>query len=480
MENNKGWMKKSVLIIIPMMAVYGLSAQEATTTDTTKLSFSEALKQMQLGNQLIMAANEEVKEKGYERKAAYGLFMPKVELTGAYTMLNDDVSLDLTGVKSSFGQFATALPPTMSPYFGALATKIPNSYMIQEQQFGMLSAGATLPIYAGGKIRTANKAAAVRVKEAEEKATEQTSKLTTELTTRYFAVCLAEDVIRVRKEVALGMETHVKQAESLVKNGMIASAEKLHAEVYKAEADRALLASQRDADVVKIALGSTLGIGTPVAPTSSLFYATDIQDVAYFKQQALANNPKLREVAINKELASLKLKGERANYLPTLAITGSHDIYRKDVNELVPEWFVAVGLKYTIFDGLSRMRKVQAAQSLEKRVENIEEKAKTDVQVQISSLYNQLMKTKEQLESIETSLKFSNEYLRVREKSFAEGYATSLDVVDAHLNLAKVKVERLNLIYTYDITLAQLLEASGLSQQIETYQTNAIQERYEK
>lgn len=90
------------------------------------------------------------------------------------------------------------------------------------------------------------------------------------------------------------------------------------------------------------------------------------------------------------------------------------------------------------------------------------------------------MKTREQLESIETSLNFATEYLRVREKSFAEGFATSLDVVDARLNLAKVKIERLNLVYTYDITLAQLLEASGLSQQIEQYQTNAIQERYEK
>jgi len=406
--------------------------------------------------------------------------MPKVELLGAYTILNDDIALDLKGFKSGIMEIAPTLPAPLNAVMGGLATKIPNSYTIQEQKFGILSAGAALPLYTGGKIRTANKAASVRVAEAKEKVTEQAATLITELTTRYYGLRLAEDVIAVRKEVLSGMDSHVKQAESLVRNGMIASAEKLHAEVYKAEAYRALQGSVRDADIVRSALSSTLGCQMVVAPTSELFVTNSLENLDYFQQQAQQNNPKLRQVAINKELAHLKVKIEKANYLPTLALTGSKEIYSNDLTNMVPDWFVAVGLKYTIFDGLSRTRKVQAAQSLEKRVENIEEKAKNDIHVQISSLYSQLMKTKEQLESIETSLKFSNEYLRIREKSFAEGFATSLDVVDARLNLAKVKIERLNLIYSYDITLAQLLEASGLSQQIEQYQTNAIQERYEK
>jgi len=261
---------------------------------------------------------------------------------------------------------------------------------------------------------------------------------------------------------------------------MIADAEKLHAEVYQAEAYRALQGSNRDAGVVRAALVSTLGTKGSIVTTSPLFLPTSIQDLDYFKQQALQSNSQLRQVAVNKQLADLNVKGEVANYLPTIALTGTKDLYNKDVTDLVPNWFVAVGVKYTLFDGLSRTRKVQAAKSLQRRVVDIQEKAQNDIQVLVTNLYEQLMKISEQLISIQTSLKFSEEYLRVREKSFSEGYATSLDVVDAQLNLSKVKIDRLNLIYTYDITLAQLLEASGLSQQIQTYQTNAIQEHYEK
>ncbi len=480
MNSKQEWIKKSVLLIIPMLMAAGLWAQELPTGDTTKLSFAEALKQMQIGNQLIWAANQEVKEKEFDKRAMVGLYMPRVEIIGAYTILNDDVSLDLKDLKNGATQFSEALPPTLKPYFGALAAKVPNSYILQEQKFGIISAAAALPLYTGGKIRTANKAAAVRVNEAKEKVTEQTASLITELTTRYYGLRLAEDVIEVRKVVLLGMDSHLKQAESLVRNGMIASAEKLHAEVYRAEAYRALQGSVRDADIVRSALSSTLGDQLIITPTSELFLSSNLENLDYFHQQAQQNNPKLRQVAINKELAHLKVKGEQSNYLPSIALTGSKELYSKDLASVVPDWFVAVGVKYTIFDGMARTRKVQAAKSLEKRVENIEVKAQRDIQVQISSLYSQLMKTREQLESIETSLNFANEYLRVREKSFTEGFATSLDVVDARLNLAKVRIERLNLVYTYDITLAQLLEASGLSHQIEHYQTNAIYEQYEK
>lgn len=498
MSKRKLWVLVTLFFTVSITATLKVAAQEQTP-DTLRLSFSDALLQMQSGNQLIQAANEEVKEKEFEKKATLGLFMPKVEVTGAYTLLNDDIGMDLKGTKQSLQtgmtDFFSSIPPSaigvlpqpwptiisqMPTQMANALSAIPDKYVIQEKQFGLIAANATLPIYAGGKIRTANKAAAVKVEEAKEKANEQSASLITELTTRYFGLCLAENVIAVRQEVLDGMNRHVQQAESLVKNGMIAEAEKLHAEVYQSEAYRALQGSRRDADVVRSALISTLGTQGPVSTTSPLFLPTSIQGLDYFKQQALLNNSKLRQVAVNKQLADLKLKGELANYLPTIALTGTKDLYNKDVTNLVPDWFVAVGVKYTLFDGLARTRKVQAAKSLQRRVVDIQDKAENDIQVLVTNLYNQLMKTSEQLTSIETSLKFSEEYLRVREKSFGEGLATSLDVVDAQLNLSKVKIERLNLIYTYDVTLAQLLEASGLSQQIQTYQTNAIQERYEK
>ena len=51
----------------------------------------------------------------------------------------------------------------------------------------------------------------------------------------------------------------------------------------------------------------------------------------------------------------------------------------------------------------------------------------------------------------------SNELVRIREKSFKEGMATSSDVVDAEVVLSKVKTAFLLAYYQYDAALANLL-----------------------
>jgi outer membrane protein TolC len=54
----------------------------------------------------------------------------------------------------------------------------------------------------------------------------------------------------------------------------------------------------------------------------------------------------------------------------------------------------------------------------------------------------------------------------VRQKAFAEGFATSTEVVDSQLNLAKVETEILKAKYDYDVALARLLALGYRSEQI--------------
>jgi outer membrane protein TolC len=488
-SGRKTMMVLQLLLLSGLLMTQEINAQ-STVTDTLSLTFDEAMLRMESGNQLIKAAQEEIREKELEKRATRGLYLPKIEITGTYTLLNDDVSLDLKGIKNDLGEnlntFFGSIPPQaiaslpqpwptimaqMPARISQSIASLPNEYILQKQQFAMASANAMWPIYAGGKIRVANKAAQVRVEESRQRADEQFGTLMTELATRYFGLALANEVILVRREVLAGMENHAKKAESLTRNGIIANAERLHAEVYRAEAYRAWQGSLRDAAVLNKALAGTLAVEQPMHPVSSLFFVTELPTVDYFKTGALQNNPKLKQVNLKKQLSDLNLRAEKAAWLPSVAVTGNKELYTKDLNEHVPEWFVGVGLKYTLFDGMARTRKIQAARSLSNRIETLEEKAETDIAIQVENLYSQLMKISEQLISIDVSLNFCYEYLKVREKSFNEGMATSLDVVDARLNLAKVKIERLQLIYQYDVTLAQLLEVCGMSNQFETFRT---------
>jgi outer membrane protein TolC len=70
---------------------------------------------------------------------------------------------------------------------------------------------------------------------------------------------------------------------------------------------------------------------------------------------------------------------------------------------------------------------------------------------------------------VERSERFAEEYLRSKQSAYSAGMATTTDVVDATLSLSRAKLERVEIAYQFDVALARLLEASGISELFSKY-----------
>ena len=68
-----------------------------------------------------------------------------------------------------------------------------------------------------------------------------------------------------------------------------------------------------------------------------------------------------------------------------------------------------------------------------------------------------------------TTIDLSRELVRMRRKAFAEGMATSTEVVDAEVMLSKVRIAVLLAYYEYDVALANLLSLCGAPERFERY-----------
>lgn len=86
--------------------------------------------------------------------------------------------------------------------------------------------------------------------------------------------------------------------------------------------------------------------------------------------------------------------------------------------------------------------------------------------------YHEIEKASESATSLDSSMDFAEEYFRVRNKAFKEGFATSTQVVDAQMNLSKTKIERLQAMYQYDMAFVKLLEWCGMSDSFVSYTVN--------
>jgi len=505
-------MKGLVFIILFLITGFSLFGQDGPA-GMTNLTFGEALGLSLQNNHLIKQYTNKSLQMEQEVKAAKGLHLPRLSLSASYIYMSDNLELDLTPVRDAisplystlghYGKFSGVPNPdpktngTMPFLPDDVSTAIVRGKMlegletvnkgewiktIQDQKFGMVNAGFVLPLYTGGKINAANKVAKIKFEASEIETIQKSHELTSELVERYFGLILANQSVKVRLEVKEGMQKHFDDAQKLAQQGMIARVEVLNAKVYYSDADRELKKSYRQVEILNDAVANTVAEdGNPkINPLSSLFYLENIETLDYYKKKALENSPLLGQVNKKKELAIQGVKVEQSAYLPTIAATGTYDLVNKDLSPYLPDYMVGVGLQWSLFDGNARSRKIKAARFQEKQAEDFYAKAESDIHTAISKTYQELHMYLEQINELDASMEFTLEYSRAREKAYSEGMATTTQVSDANLAVAKAKIERLQAIYAWDISLSKLLYYSGMSDQFVTYMSNpdARQGRY--
>jgi len=410
--------------------------------ETAGLTFDQALKKLRTANEAIQAARMEESQREYEKSATRGLYFPRIDASGRFTRIDDPIVISIPGLGT-----------------------IP----VQDDQFWRFNVNFKWPVFTGGRILAANRAADAFLEESKAKRQRTESGLISELARRYFGLRLAQVVTEVRREVMEGMEQHLSDARKLEEQGMIARAEKLHAEVTNAEAMREYKRAVRDVAIARTALNDILSSKEEITPTSPLFLIRDIGPMENFRDQGLSSNPALKQLSAQREAAHQGYKKELGTLAPEVYLFGVKELYKKDLTVLEPRWAVGLGVTFNLFEGFSGYNRVMAAKKQESRISHLEQQGRLTIETLAEKRYQEVMKALEQYDANETARRFAEEYLRVRKRAFEEGYATSLDVVDAQLSLSKVKTERLVAVYEFDVALAELLETSGHSERFEEY-----------
>ena len=457
--------------LAPAIAV----AQPAKQT----LSLDEAIAVTLTENPAMKAAAYEEQAARQERRAAIGLRMPQINVTGAYAYMAKDIGFDFNNMKGPAKDIAGKVlgsgwisdPAIIQGIQGLLNPIMDANWFlkVQDQSLGFVGGEVTLPIWMGGKINAANRAAKINEKTAVEQGNQTRNALISELVERYFGLALATQVVTVRQQVVDGVRRHLEDAIALEKNGMIAQSERLYVEFKMAEAERELANAKLQAETIASALSNTLNSQGEWKPATAMFILSKIEGLDYYQDLAQSRNPLLNQVSLKHKLAEEGVRVKRAEFLPQVAAMGGGSFYNYQVAGLVPRWAVGVGVNIKIFDGLSREYKYAAAKQTVRRVGELQEKAGKDISVLVEKLYNQMMNYHNQMTSIDASLAFAEEYLRMKNAAFLEGMSSSSDLIDAELNLAGVRTERLQAAYNYDLLLAQLLEAAGISDEFPAY-----------
>ena len=469
-----------------------------------KLTIEEAFTVAKQQNPVIQRGIQQIKQKEFESAGKNGLRLPQVSLSAKAVAMSDNLELDLTPVRDAITPLYTTLgnygvfsgvpnpDPATNPIMPILPDNVSTQVVrqklleggehiananwvetIQEKNFATVSADFLWPIFTGGKINNATKAAKVEVKLSEEELRNTEGELLTEVVSRYYGLTLALQAEKVREQMFLAMEKHYNDAQKLFENGIIAKVELLHAQVSKNEAERELKKARHDIEIIRAGLNASLSFDTivTVQPVSNLFMNNQLPDVSFWTENASSNNPLLKQIEGKKELTTIKKKADEGNYFPTVAMMGTYNIVDKNYSPYMPDWLVGVGVKWTVFDGFDRKHKIKADEAIISQVDFAEQKANADLKAYIIKLSQELETQREQKTDLDNTLELTNEYASSTEKAFSEGLANSTAVVEAHSKVAQVKALRLKTLYEYDVTLAKLFQTAGIPGEFFAYAT---------
>ena len=455
-------MKKILTLLFLLCSCKSVMAADVQKSgvDLVDLSFEQAYELMLENNNSLKAHNEAIRQAKFEKNSALGEFSPKVVMNSSYLHFSKDMNL------------------TTSDKIMGMPVSITSH--IQDRNLFTFGGGIVWNVFTGGKLLSNHAAARAKYEATNAKYRDIKDDLTVELVKRYYGLRLARDVAEVRRQTAECIEKHVKDAKLLEKEGIISKAERLHAEVAYADAERDYKASLRDINIVEESLKTLIKAqdvdlkNVRIEPASLLFvYDETAVDVEAMKENALANNPKLKQLEQKRKIMNAKYHAKVADYMPTVSLFAMDIAAASNLSETIPRGAIGGSANMLLFDGFSRTNNVRAAKAERKSVDYEIEDAKYNIECLVIKQYQELMKYKESYDSTVKSLETAEESLRVANLSFKEGFGTSLQVTDAQMMLLKAKIERLNSIYKYDVTLADLLKTNGDTNEILNYISNS-------
>ena len=453
-----------------------LPAFASAQTEAMDLSLEQSLTLLQSENKSLRIAGKEVELAKNEHQKFNAFWYPTISAAGAYVHMSNPVEVhqSLNQFTDPAKEYVHSILPN-DQFISSLLDKIGQNTLtlpLISQNVTSIDANLTWPIFTGGKRIYASKIGKKLVSVAEVNREQVSANQQALLIESYFGLRLGQRVVEVKTETYNSLKIHYDQALKLEQQGMINRAERLVAQVSMEDAKRELESARKDLEVASQALKSLINIGEEqvIRTTTSLFINESIPSANYFKEMIPFNNYLVNQLKLQENIAGDQLKIGRSGYLPNIALIGKQTLYADGVDKyLMPRTMIGVGFTWNIFDGLDREKRIRQARLTSQSLAIGKEKAVTDLQVGVDKFYSQMQNAMDNVKALNTTLEMSNELVRIREKSFKEGMATSSDVVDAEVVLSKVKTAFLLAYYQYDVALANLLSICGIPEAFHQY-----------
>ncbi len=411
-------------------AALALGAPAALAAQQLEVTLPEAVRRALDVQPAMLQARGNATNAGWQKRAAYGAFLPSVTLNSS--AFRQNTASIINGFPASPGtyQYNTSL-------------------------------SASVDLFAGFR-RLANYRNADATEDAADAGLVNQRYQTTVATQQAFYTALAnEELVRVAQAQVQRAKEELQISVNKFLAGAATRSDTLTATVDLGNAQLSLLQAQANLATAQANLARQIGVDGPVRalPDSQLPARPDTTGL---RAAALQQAPVVVQAAAQERAASASVWSSRSQYWPTLTASYStssqgltqpwdgFDAGNRNLNQ------VRIGLSWTLFNGFQREQATaQSAVNLDvARAQTADTRRQLSAQLtqQLAALFTAYT----QMGITAANVDAAAEALRVQQERYRLGAATLLDLLTAEANLTQAQVNQVQARYNYLIARAQV------------------------
>jgi len=396
-----------------------------------------------------------------DQSLAKAVFLPKVTFNGSFTRLDDDITFDddtqnlLVATQKLLIKEAIGIPFN-EPFPGNIPiTEIAN---LQDQNILKSSVDVDWLLFSGLEATNAIKASKHKEASLNYVGNAEKDKIALKIIETYdkLALVLASERVLTTSEKYLNeQEYYVKKA---IENGMATPIGRKKIEL----AQQQLASKQLEFNHNKTLLTEVLHQLTGENRENLALLDPQLQSFSIASVSSTEKRNEIKALEEAEKATLYKSKMGKSNFIPKLALKGHYEFIEDDLSLLDPKWYVGVGVKWNVFDGLqSRLKSKKSIIESQKYREQIEE---AEEMIALSIIKAQLTyeSSLQNTKIVDKEIDLASATYDMIDKQYKNNLASINEVLDALTDLEKANFKLQESFFDQRRAVAELLHAKGI------------------
>lgn len=431
-----------------IISCIGFSAAMSQTT--RPITLNEAIDLSIKNNKNLKVNRAKIEEAAAAVEGALNRRLPDATVSGSYLrIVNANVDLNTKNNSSGGTGGSTTGGGAPNP---------------KQAVYGI--ANASLPLYAGYRIRYGIESAKYLAEAAKLDADNQKEEVIQNTIAAYANLYKAGLAVNIVRESLESSKQRVQQFSNLERNGLLARNDLLKAQLQTSNIELSLLDAESNRHLANVNMNLMLGLpeSTTLQPDSIIQpEAITLKTIEEYELAAIQNRKDISALELRRKAANTNVKSIKAEAYPSIALTGGYIAAKiPDLLTVTNAINVGIGVQYNFASVWKGKAEIHQAEARERQVLINEDILNDAVRLQVNQAYENYLLSSKKIDVYNTAVTQAAENFRITKNKYENSLVTTTDLLDADVQQLQARLNLSNAKADAVVAYNKLLQTAGL------------------